>query len=246
MVDLSIASPDAEKFLEVENGTAHIFCPVAADFCGKVIDEHCKTRQIFVWISITSMFNRPIRLGSLLHHIVPGRYATVTIGIKDIEWCAREGEKLLSLFIVEERLYNFVAKRSLRSFVRFIHNYTVPMRSENIYVLVKITTNDFRTTQVLYGREIDKVFSAALAEFVHCRTVILLNTGLTGTVNPRSRVLRPYKHHVAEVLEPTIIHYGPMRNDNRFLEPHSTNEFQRSHRLPEAHLGVPEILGRFL
>ena len=112
-----------------------------------------------------------------------------------------------------------------------------------VHVFVKITANGFRTTQVLYGREIYKVFSVALAEFIHLRAVIFLNTSLTETVNPRSRVLRPYKHHVAEILEPTIIHYGPMRNDNRFLEPHSTNEFQRSHRLPEAHLGVPEIFG---
>ena len=241
MVDLSIASPDAEKLLEVENGTAHIFCPVAADFCGKVIDEHCKTRQIFVWVSISSMFNRPIRLGSLLHHIVPGRYATVSIGIKDIEWRAREGEKLLSLFIVEKRLYNFIAKRGLRSFVRFIHNYTVPMRGENIHVFVKITANGFRTTQVLYGREIYKVFSVALAEFIHLRAVIFLNTSLTETVNPRSRVLRSNKHHVAEVLKPTVVHYGPMRNNNRLFESHSANEFQRSHCLPETHLGVPEI-----
>ena len=193
------------------------------------------------------MFLVPCLLALLLHDVVPDENRILVILRKDVERSAGKRKHLGML--LDEKLTHLFAEIGLRSLVGLINDDKIPVYLEHAAVLVELAARHLRTTQILYGREIDKA-SNRIIKIGKFPVVLRFDLAAEFVVGRKRRfaiecVAILFGKELIEVLLPSAADNRAVGHDDDAAEAtlRLANDLKRGESLAEAHLGVPQHFG---
>ena len=118
--------------------------------------------------------------------------------------------------------------------MRLVHNDQVPSGGKDLVVLVKFAAHLLGAAHILHRGEIYIFLSLGSEPLERGKALTLA----ARTVVPVGTVVKG----LAKIFEPTLIHRGAMRDDNRAAYPHLPGYTQGAEGLTKTHLCIPEHL----
>ena len=226
---------DTEELAEVER---YIFVGILVHKSAEVVGIDVQARKSGIWIMVARVLNIPLGLGALLHNIIPSVYFFLLEIVEQIE--RRAGETKDFRLLLGKLFHHSLTKFGLRTLVGFINDNEIPRGRENIVILVEVTADKFRASEVLHRGEVDiSAFLPTCAAFERDEGIAVGFRAIGVFVG--------VIEYFAEVLEPARIDHRAVSEDKDAAEVATfLNDLQSRERFAETHLGVPEHLIAFL
>ena len=224
---------DAEELAEVER---HVHVGIVVQQPSEVVGVYVHGRQPDVRVRVAEMCLVPVGLGALLHDIVPGEYFFLLelVVFQQVERRAGERKHFgLGLF---QFLDHALPQFGLCALVSLVDDDEVPLRGENLVVLVKLAAHGLRAAQVLHGDEIDVVHRGV---GTHCRFERFQSVA---TVSRAVAEVVAVVEYFLEVYVPAVVHHRAVGEDKRSAEAQFAYGLQCADSLAEPHFCVPQHL----